>query len=377
MNSKKNSLILYGFIALIFIMIYFRSTSFALGYENFIVYINNYDDGFRAGGLVGAVWGFLDSVTSWDLMSYVWVYRISKIMLVIYYALMLLIIVIAIRKSAKEDKKYTQIMVYLFIALVASMFCNFISLGSFDMYMSIIMLLSFILLLSGKALFLIPILSIVGVLIHPSYLIKCMPLIIVLLLCTKTYKAGKIMGIISLIVSAVAFVLSEVFAFLNPINTNEVLIKGNFMTEGTFDYGEHYALIAPSKCSAITFNWSFFDRAGVNLILYTVALIPFVIIMIQFFRRLNSSLDKQDSLRYKIMEIMGLVIIVEAFFKADFIFVLYFIIMYYILMLIYLNSTKDKYYVAQIKDTIEGLKQNVPVSYVLLIYPMILLPMAR
>ena len=348
-NNRKSKALLYGFMAFLLIIIYFRSTSFRISDESFVVYNNSYYDGFVSAGLIGTLWQGFCNIFSIDYMSYIDIYRTGKIMLIVYYILFLLVLCIAINRSDSAYRKNTVLIAFATIVLSGSMFANGSTLGYFDMYMAIVLMLSMIVLLLDRGWFLLPILSLIGILIHPSYLIKCMPVIIALLIYNRG-KRDRIIAVISVTTSAVLYIISEAYVML-------------------FSGEEATSSLVPS--------WSGYIKCYIDLVLYIIFMIPFIIIGIRLYRRIRKDAGSKDKKIYSLLNFLIMGIIIEFVVKTDYGFLIYYVWIYYLLIMMYQNSRGDKCFTKEFEYTVNVIKDTLPVPVILLAYPVIFIPITR
>lgn len=347
-NNRKEKIMLYGSMAFLLVIIYFRSTSFRISEGSLIAYINSYHDGFRSGGLIGTVWQGICKAFSLEYTSYDYIYTFSKGMLVLYYILLLIVLITAISRSNENNKKSTIIMAFATILFAGSMFANGSTLGRYDMYMAMVLLVSMILLLLDKGRYFIVILSAIGVLIHPSYLIKCLP-IVVLLLVHRGLKRDKIIAICSTIVSVALYVLSEISAFMYS---------------------------SDEATSSLLPEWSSYYKCYINLAVYIILMMPYTVIGIKLFRRIRKQAAERR-LQYKLLQWGVVLIAIEFILKIDYGIYVYYVMMYYFLLMLYMLSTDDRYYTDSINSMIASIKNKIPVSVVLLIYPVLFIPITK
>lgn len=347
-NNRKNKIMLYGSMALLMVIIYFRSTSFRISQGSLVTYINAYNDGFRSGGLIGTLWQGICKVLSLDYTSYDFIYTFSKAMLVLYYILLLVILIIAISRSNENNKKSTIIMAFATILFAGSMFANGSTLGGYDMYMAIVLFVSMLFLLLDKGKYFIVLLSAIGVLIHPTYLIKCLPIVVVLLVYSG-FKRDKIVAICSTAISIALYVVSEVSAFIYS---------------------------SDEATSSLMPEWSSYYKCYINLAIFIILMMPYTVIGIKLFRRISNQ-AAEHKLKYKYLQWGVVLIAIEFILKIDYGIYVYYVMMYYFLLMLYMLSKDDSNYTSSINGMVASIKSKIPVPVVLLVYPVLFIPITK
>ena len=159
----------------------------AIGFENIYCvshWVLSYDHGLVRRGLIGSVFGL------W--MPTVTVENVRIAALVTYCTfLALLVVVFYVLLKTKDESRRLFRLILLFLATPATLSLFARDLGRFDLFLVIIMLVSFILISVNRHLWLVPVLMFIAMFIHEAFIILCAPTIAAGMFFVYRWKKDK------------------------------------------------------------------------------------------------------------------------------------------------------------------------------------------
>ena len=357
-DDKKKILIILLSLVVVFSLIYLRFASYKISEDCIRTIELSYKNGFISAGLIGTIYRVINMVVPVDMFDYEMVYFAAKCMLVLYYVLAgLFVMVLFVKKKSLFEKN--KALVVLFIVYVAGMFGVGDTLGSYDMYEMIVLLFITIILTAQKAEWLIIPSAIIGVLIHPSFLFKCMGIVVAIMIYRWKVKKDnkyKALLIVSVVAVLIAYAASEISLAINIFEDRQLLANK--------------AIVC---ASSLIPEWNYRGRNYINLIIFLLAYSPYLLIGRDFFKRMYAK-EIESKKVYRIMQLGALIILPEFVFKVQYGFLIYFVIMYYVLLLLMLNVEEDKYVISTAEEEKELLKDKIFLPEVLVLYPLLLMP---
>lgn len=357
-NKKLMTIIILGLLGIAYCLIYLRFASYKMSEECMRTLAMSYKDGFIAAGLLGTIYRGINHYVPLDLFDYEVMYVITKHMLVIYYVLAAVCILIIYNKYEYVIKRSRAIIV-LFVVFTGGMFGCLDTIGSFDMYEMIVLLCIMILLLADKAVQLTVPLVIVGILIHPAFLYKCFVLVAAVLIYRwkiKGINKYKLLFIVTFSAAVLTYVISEASLIWR------VICERSLLSDPLYVFG-----------SSLIPEWNYSGRNYIALIIFLLAYSPYLLIGRDFFKRLYE-MQPERRKTYRIMQLGGLFLLPVFIFKVQYGFNIYFVIMYYVFLLIFLEAEQDKYITEALDDERSKIRQIIKVPEVLVLYPLLFMP---
>ena len=346
--DKKKTILFFGAVIVFLAVQYIFSARYKINAGNMYLYDNNYFDGFCSAGFIGTIIRILGGWFDVDLLNYEGIYAFSKVSLIIYFIFFLIFIISVYVKAKQENKSDTALLVVIMLSLAGSMFCTTSTLGSADMYMATVLFatLSIIVIHDMPAVTII--LSIIGMSIHPTYIIKCVPIITVYYAykaIKKNERSRKYYAAAITLTCAVIFVISEIVGF-----------------------GDEYSTL-------ITPEWSHVGTNYINLIIYIFLMLPYIIMGYYFFRNVRKNVDTKGSRTTKLFT-LGIIPILAGFIlKSTYGMSVYFVIVYYLSFMLLTVYEDDGVYISATRTVRDSVKRKLPAAEILVIYPVLLYPM--
>ena len=357
-DDKKKILIILLSLVVVFSLIYLRFASYKISEDCIRTIEMSYKDGFISAGLIGTIYRMINMVVPVDMFDYEMVYFAAKCMLVLYYVLAGIFVMLLFVKK-KSLFKNNIALVVLFIVYIAGMFGVADTLGSYDMYEMMVLLFIAILLTSRKVEWLIIPSALIGVLIHPSFLFKCMGIVVAVMIYRwKVKKENKYKPFLIILVAVVliAYIASEISLAINVFENRQLLANK-----------------AVVCASSLIPEWNYRGRNYINLIIFLLAYSPYLLIGRDFFKRMYAKGIESKKV-YRFMQLGALIILPEFILKVQYGFLIYFVIMYYVLLLLILNVEEDTYIFSTSKEEKKLLKDKLLFPEVLVLYPLLLMP---
>lgn len=380
MGEKKEIIGLAAILSIVMFCTYAKMANYNLADHNLNVLFYSYRDGFVAAGFIGTVWRVLNAVLPIELMAYKPVYYTAKWMMVLYNILVIILLLITYQKS-KANKRIMIPFIVLATVISGGMFRSATTMGSFDMYEMIILLITMIVLFVEKAVWLSVPLVVIGMLIHPSFLFKGIPIIIAILWyrsCRDIQKRSYYIAIrnVICIVSLVIFTLSEWCAIVSPGKEEEFIALGRLLSQNGNSYDIGLATYAMRECSSIMPEWGYHQDNYVALLVFFLCFSPYLLIGRNYYVHLyqRSSQNGIPHKLYRMMQLGGLALLPEFIFKVNYGYFISEICLYYILIFIFYIVAEDKYIIEEIYHMDERIKERIPIPEILLIYPLAFMP---
>lgn len=354
------------------VMTEYNTTLFAMSYEY----------GFISRGLLGTIWAGLDWLLPMDLMTYEAVYWFNYIITILFYVLVIVFLGKCVKKVAASHRRN---MYYMAIACAIYFFPMFWSeemFGRLDVYLYLLTFVCLFCLMEEKAEWLIVPIGIVCMCIHQGFVFTNANLILVPLFYKILTSDGKrrrkyivLFASFFLTISALflyfeffshgngAAIYDDVVAAAKAISEdgkgyNKSILKHEILGEDVYDSEARYRELNRSEFPAF-------------LLLYS----PYLLIFIHYFKHLfgRASSSKQKWC-YAAFLLGALTILPQYILKVDYGRYAFTTFTYYIVMLMLFMVMGDQAVAQQLEATKRKIKDTIPVPWVVLLYPMFLMP---
>lgn len=207
-ESKKKELLFFLCIIAFGFLYDWKWFGSRISEENLAYYTINYKAGFCPGGFMGTFIGALHRIHplgDYMMSVYFW----AKVGLFLYLFLGILFLWMVYQKGKEKGYKDVPAAILGMCVVLIPMFQLESNFGSMDMYLMIVTLLSFILLLWERFEWLVPLLAVIGVCIHPAFIYRLLPLLCYFILQKK--DRFKI-GVATVVGSVAVFIVSQIKA---------------------------------------------------------------------------------------------------------------------------------------------------------------------
>lgn len=402
--------------ALFYYLRYFKHVM--TGY-NTTLFAMSYEYGFISRGMLGTIWTGLDALLPIDLMTYEAVYWFTWGATWAFQILLISFLGYAIRHV---EASHRHNMYYVAIACAIYFFPMFWSeemFGRLDVYLYLLSLCGIFLILCEKREWMLLPIGALAMCIHQGFVFTNANLILVPLfyrICTSSGKRRRkyvVLFVLFLLEISALFLYFEFFSHGNGSEIYEdVVAAARALSEDCKSYNESILMheilgqdVYESEARLHALNRTEFPAF---LVLYA----PYLPIVIHFFRGLFSrdgafvetGVDLGISDEYMVEEakksekksvvnflqrskteggyrfahlafLLGaLTMLPQYLLKVDFGRYAFTIFTYYILMLMVLILMKDEHVANQLDATKEKIKATIPVPWIVLLYPMFLMP---
>lgn len=354
------------------VMTEYNTTLFAMSYEY----------GFISRGLLGTIWAELDWLLPMDLMTYEAVYWFNYIITILFYVLVIVFLGKCVKKVAASHRRN---MYYMAIACAIYFFPMFWSeemFGRLDVYLYLLTFVCLFCLMEEKAEWLIVPIGIVCMCIHQGFVFTNANLILVPLFYKILTSDGKrrrkyivLFASFFLTISALflyfeffshgngAVIYDDVVASAKALSEdgegyNKSILKHEILGEDVYDSEARYHALNRTEFPAF-------------LVLYA----PYLPIVIHFFKGLfQRSEDRKSKWVHAAFLLGACTILPQYLLKVDFGRYAFTTFTYYIVMVMMFMVMNDECVTVQLDATKEKIKATIPVPWIVLLYPMFLMP---
>lgn len=377
-SSRKDKLTFPFILLVTFFCMYAKRSWFKIGAGNISTIVLTYKDGFKASGLIGTLYRLVNHILPIDMMSYEPYYFFNKYMCFVYLILAGLLLTLIYKRVDETNRDVAIDYLILAIIVFGGMFVTGDTMGSYDMYMMIVALISMMLIFSGKHELLVCILNIIGVLINPSYVFKIMPLI---LICwtyrwrVKGQDVYKKYIFVSMVLSALFWLASEASLLRLSQVYDQALEMGYKLSANPENYDVVFAARTLREASSILPEWSFHGNNYIDLLVLLLVASPYLLIGRHAFTDLINCVRNQENYKvYRLIQLGAVFILPEFILKIKYGYLVYEVVIYYLLILLFLIVERDELVLGQMRDVRTRVREKVPASALLLVYPLLLMP---
>lgn len=383
-NSKnrlqKNDIWFFGALALFSVVMCIYYFAHKMSEYNTSLYALSYKYGFISRGITGTIWHMLDSVLSFDLMTYQMIYYANIVVTVLFYSLLFVFFVWIISRLDEENKRNVKYLIVFFFIFTIPMYVTRQHLGRIDIFLIAISVICVWLIILEKAEWLIIPLCIIAMLIHQGYVFTNINVVLVLLLYKMftSQKKKKYIIVFSLTLLAVS-VLFLYFEFgreyITQENYNEIVDAARKLSPN----GRYYEMLFKHELLGMDVYedesfWHLNNR--VEFPIFIILVIPYIILGIKFFVGIfKKSTTKIEKWTYVFVLIGSLTLLPEWLLKVDFGRYVYCTVFYYVIMVIALVCMKDRIIIDTLQDMKVYLKKLSPLTILLVIYPILFMPL--
>ncbi len=377
-TEKKDRLFLVALMAFcaVCVLYYF---SHEMSQYSTTLYALSYRYGFISRGFIGTVWQWLDQILPFDLMNYYSIYHMNLLFTAILLLFFFGFYALCLRCIPEEQKSSAKYLILFFSVFSFPMFVTRQNLGRIDIFLIMITLLCLMLLISGKAEWLILPLCVLAMLIHQGFVFTNINIILTLLL----YKAysGKnkkrylwIFAVTLLAVSAL-FLYFEFFSHhAGEAVYQEVAEEARALSQN----GEYYEMLLKHELLGGDVYedeafWHLQNR--VETPIFLLLFLPLLIPACCFIRAAWQKTEKEKRWLYLLLFAGAGTLLPEIILKVDYGRYVYAAVFYYMTLILALMCMGDRpipQAVLQIKDR---LKQKSHFSILLLLYPLLFMPL--
>lgn len=383
MTSKQKEI--YRFMIM---MIFVGFAVFITSYYNLVRSYNStmlalsYDYGFTSRALLGWMYHLLDKILPVDMINYSMVLLFACVVTVLFFFLLYIFAFLCLKRC---DEKYIKPCEYLILFMMIFTISTYSSGYNFfrvDIFMIAVSMIGAILIVYEKAEWLAIVLSALGVMFHQGYVFMYFNIILILLfykflVANNKNKRIKYLVIftLSFCVGAALFLYFEFFSRSNGYAIyDQILAEARLLSNGgAYHTGllEHEVLGIDLGDSEAEFKETNRKQMLVGVLLF----LPYLSIFKNFFRDLiKTAKTNLDKFKYVVVLIGSLTMLPDFLLKVDYGRWYMAVILYYLVVILALVMMKDEHICNQLNNTFSWIASK-PWSFLLVIYPILLIPL--
>ena len=364
--------------ALFYMLRYFEHV---ISQYNTTLFALSYKYGFISRGMVGTIWLGLDALLPINLMTYEAVYWFTVVMTLVYFLMFFAFYKVVLERIEESKVRNIRYMIVFLSIFVFPEFLGDEMFGRLDLYLFILTMICVILLVKEKGEWWILPICLFCVCIHQGFVFTNINILLVLLfykiMTCEGKKQKKYIGIFvtTLIGVSVLFLYFELFSHSQGTEIyKEIVTLAKSLSEDGKSYNEsiinHEILGKDVFEDEILMHQDNYHEFPVALLLWS----PYILMGCGFLWKMIHGEKGKAFWAYLAVIAGGITIVPEMILKVDYGRYFFLLFFYYILAIMCLYVLGDKKVGCLILDLKSWLKDNIPVPYVVLAYPMFLMP---
>ena len=380
-DDKKRNNIIFGFLwAILTIGLFLTWYAHWCKTYNTSLLAISYKYGFTSRALIGTIYQTLGSFFGVDIWTYGAAKNFYLVCTAIFYGIFAVTMVLALRRTAGNEKKISQYLILLLTIFTVPTFACEFNFGRVDIFMLASSILAIILLLIEKAEWLVIPLTAFGVMFHQGYVLMFYNIVLVILF-VKIIDSDKnkkkkyiVIMVLSILVCSVLFVWFQIVyrggahAYFDEILENAKLLGRNGKA--------HTDLIRAEIVGVdLTEEEKIYRHCNVEeIIAWTVLMCPYIFIVCRTFIRLIIKQKKfWQKMKYLALGIGSLTLLPDYLFKVDFARWTYAVVCYYLLVFILMIALRDKDFIEEVHRDVSTVRGKVFTPF-LFAYPLLFVP---
>lgn len=379
---RKQNLIFLLSLLVFAILCFLKDFGSNMSYYNSTLYSFSYKYGFISRGFVGTCYHLLNKIVPFDLMTYNSLYVFSIIMTVVLLIVIFLFYYYCLSKCSVDNLQNVRMLIVFFSVFTFSNFWTPENLGRIDIYFIMLLLLSVILIIEDKCVWLIIPLVGICMCIHQGFTFTNANLILALLFFkamtdedSKVRKKYLIYFIITFAEISALFLFFEFFSHISDTGVVDELISTSMnLSKSGSDYNEtilNHEILGQGV---------FEDEIEYHIInlrelpFFLITFCPYIIIFIVFAKRLLKGEKGGRLLGYLAVVLGALTLLPEMILKVDYGRYAYYTFFYYILIVICLIVMKDDKTISVFNSVKQSVNEKISFGKLLIVYPLIFMP---
>lgn len=349
----------------------------------------SYKYGFISRGMIGTLYQGLDKLLPWNIMEYEATVNVTLVVTLLFFVFILCFVRYCVGKAKGVDFKNLVTIVVIVTMAIVTTFSHKRNFGRIDMFMLLIAIICAWLIIAERALVLVPILCVIGVMIHQGFMFMYANVVLVLLVykaltrlqdnqgCRNAGSARKysLLFIFTFLLVSIFFLYFELFshgngqAFVEEIKTNASnLSRGGKYHETLIDH-EILGLDVAEK------EWAMHIETWIEIPFFLILASPFIIIAINLCKRLLAACgDNIDRAKYIIIMAGPLTLLPLYIAKVDYGRWDFALLMYCGFVTLALLAMNDEIFSGVINSYMLELRAKSTFSWLLLIYAIVFMP---
>lgn len=342
----------------------------------------SYKYGFISRGLIGTIYQWLDRILPADMMTYSAVVCYTLVITILFYLTVLGFFLLCLRRTREEVWQDMQYIMLFFTIFTVPMFASHYNFGRLDIYCLFLSIVGVMLLVVGKAEWLLIPIAALGVMVHQGNVFMFLNLILVLLfykiLSNQGAQRKKYLAIfiLSLVVASALFLWFECFSHANGEGIYEEITA---TAQKLCKDGKIHQDVIDKEILGIDLTEREVEYHRMNAVqfpIFVVLMLPYIILVVRFFRQLlGLAATKAEKWKYAIVAIGAGTILPDLLLKVDFGRWMYAIIAYYCVVLLALYAMGDEKVKIAFGTQMERMRSHSFAAAVMLVYPLALQPL--
>lgn len=383
-STRKNYIRFLPALAAFALVCFIRHFKFTMSTYNTTFLALNYDYGMIPRGLIGTLFQFATKIGIVD-WNYLGAFNFSGLFTLIYFVLLFVFYKICLDRCPEENHRNLKHLLIFLSIFTFPMYTTSVNYGCLDLYLGIVLLLSLILLVSGKMEWLILPLGIIGMCINHDFIFTHAMLIgallIYKLLCCSKKKRAKYAVLLALFIASSLALFShyENYSYENPTEmASELSTSAKALSESGKAYGKTY-VSEEILGKDLSLSQERLDQNEDNLQdlpVFLVLFSPYIIGMIYLFLRMiiNKESSRSKQIAYLFLLFGSICIspmLLNDVYYGRYMFQLVF---YYIVVCIALFALGDTTACDEFEQVKNTAKKLTPMTFIWFLYPYLLIP---
>ena len=380
-KSNFKFILLLFTMAVVFAVIFFEG---GMNEQNAAALAISYKYGFLSRGLVGTILTVLYDIGI-NLYTYRRILLLSAAATFLLYHLIFIFYVCLLKKCKKENVFSVKIGILFLSLYLFSEFMTVNNFGRLDEYLMIITVLCLILLILGKAEWLLIPLCILAVCVHSGFVFTNIAIILIFLIWKIHTHSGTQRIKYTIIFVGVFITISALFLyfqlFQKPVSMEtyyQVLdVARQLSPNGPDQINGAYSLLNSELLKQDVFSeeWIWHKVNYIEFPFFILFYLPYIILGYKFFRKLIRGAEKKrDKWMYLLLALGIGTILPEMILKVDYGRWMFCIVFYYLTLLLIMLACGDEYFICTLKDSVAAVRKKYRFWWILFIYPIIFLP---
>lgn len=354
----------------------------AINPQNTTAFAFSYRYGFISRGFIGTLLWLFGNLLGRDLMNYETVHLWSMAATLIFFFCLFFFYYTVMKKSGPKYMRIQQYLILILSVFAFPMFVTEENFGRLDVYLTILMLISMILLISERLEWLVIPLCCLGTLIHQGFVFTNVNIVLVLLFYKWLRSEGKrrryyfVLLALTFLAVSVLFVYFEFFSHVNGTQIyDEVVENAKHLAADGKTYST--ALVNHEILGEGVFmdEWFFHKVNYVELPQFLLFFAPYLYLGVRCAKKLWAQAKGSAEKWICLAVLLGAwTVFPEFILKVDYGRYLYEIIFYYLAMVLCLIAAGDRGVMEMVRYAADGIKRHLPAALLLAVYPMILMP---
>lgn len=230
-KKKYETIFFFILLAALALLTVIRLFCYEVSYYNTTPFAFSYKYGFISRGLLGTIWACMNEILPWNLMSYGAIYRLSELVLFLYFLLLFAFFIICLNRVDVDSSRNMRYLIVFLSIFTFPMYLSDNVFGHLDVYLVCITLICVILIIAEKAEWLVIPLCVIAECIHQGYVFMNINIVLVLLfyraLTGDTKKVRKkfwTLFLLTLAMVSVLFLYFELFSHAQGENIYDEIV---------------------------------------------------------------------------------------------------------------------------------------------------------